>query len=105
MPAASATAPAGTVISTVPAALAIGVTTSVALVPLATVNLPAVPPATVTSLAVKLPPTSLLKAKLKVMSPVAVPPAALLAMVTVGGRVSKACVLEAPAPRLPTRSA
>ena len=76
----------------------------VALVPLATVNMPAVPPATVTSLAVNVPPMSLLKAKVNVTSPVAVLPAALLAMVTVGGRVSKACVLDVPAPVFPTRS-
>ena len=63
-------------------------TTSVAWVPLTRVKLPLLPPATIRSSVVKLPPTSSLK--LKVTSPVAMAPAALLPMDTVGATVSGA---------------
>jgi hypothetical protein len=56
----------------------VGVTTSVALVPLMRLKAPLVPLVTVMSSAVKLVPTSRLKLKLKVTGPVATVSAALL---------------------------
>ena len=68
------------------------------------VKAPLLPPVTVTSVASKLLPTSLLKLKVSVTSPLAVLPAALLVTVATGGKVSKAWLFAAPWPRLPTVS-
>jgi hypothetical protein len=54
-----------------PALFGVGVTTSVARAPLTRVKVPLVPPVTVMSSTVKLVPTSSLKVKVKVTSPVA----------------------------------
>ena len=89
-PAASANDPAATAMSRLPAALASGVTTRVARLPSMRVKAPLLPPVTVTSVASKLLPTSLLKLKVSVTSPLAVLPAALLVTVATGGKVSKA---------------
>ncbi len=80
--------PAATLTVIVPVAFTGGVTTNVASVPLTRVNTPAVPPATAMSSAVKLAPTSSLKVKVNVTGPLAVSPAALLVMSTVGGVAS-----------------
>jgi hypothetical protein len=87
LPTESTTPPAGTLTTIVPAASAVGVTTSVALVPLMRLKAPLVPLVTVMSSAVKLVPTSRLKLKLKVTGPVATVSAALLVMVTTGALV------------------
>jgi hypothetical protein len=72
----------------VPVLFGVGLTTSVARVPLTRVNAPLVPPVTVTSSAVKLVPTSSLKLKVKVTSPVATASATLSVMVITGPVVS-----------------
>jgi hypothetical protein len=56
----------------------------------------AVPPVTVMSSAAKLVPTSSLKVKVKVTAPVAVAPASLSVMATVGGVVSVGAVGSVP---------
>ena len=105
-PARSLKAPTATLTFSVPLVLAVGMTTKVACVPLTRVKAPLVPPVTTTSSVVKLVPTSLLKAKVKVTLPLAVGATMSLVTVRVGGRVSKACdAVVATVTLLPTRSA
>ena len=84
VPTASVTLPAGTLTSTMPVLSAVGVTTSVALVPDSSVNAPLVPPVTTTSSAVNEVPTSRLNEKVNVIGPVAVSAVMSLVIVTTG---------------------
>jgi hypothetical protein len=85
VPVASVTLFAGTVIVTVPVAAALGVTTSVALVPDKRANAPFVPPVTTTSSVVNDVPTSRLNENVKVIGPVATSALTLFVIVTTGG--------------------
>ena len=106
---------ASTLTAIVPVAFGVGVTTRVATVPLTIVKVPLLPPVTVTSASEKLEPTLSLNVNVKVTAPVAVAPAALLVMATVGATLSGAAGAgvrgvapggsESPPPQAATRTA